>query len=477
MQLYDTKEKRLVEVVPASSGTVDIYCCGPTVYRFAHVGNLRTFLLGDLVRRTLKAEGVAYRYIQNITDVGHLNDDVNIEVNLESGQDKILAQAKLEKKDPFEIARFYESAFHADLKALNILPADAYPKASESIDLITDLIAQLIYIGSAYQGGDGSMYFAARSFKGYGAISHNTLENLQAGYRFDATQSETEPGKRFHADWALWKIASENREMTWQTPWGVGFPGWHIECSAMSLHYFPQGVSLHLGGIDLRFPHHENERAQSNSATNSEFVRQWVHGEHLLFEGKKMAKSSGNVLHVADLVERGIDPLALRLLFLESHYRTQMNLTWETIEAADATLKRWRKKISTWQNHNDDKSDTGPDTGPDKSVSDQILALFANDLDTSGVMLLLRKIERDETISGRQKRAIFLTADALLGLNLEVPEPERVELRSNEQQLLTERERARANSDWPKSDELRAKLLDLGIRVTDGPAGQSWERI
>lgn len=463
MQLYDTKEKRLVSVAPSPSGTVDIYCCGPTVYRFAHVGNLRTFLLGDLVRRTLKSEGVRYRYIQNITDVGHLNDDVNIEVE----EDKILAQAKLEQKDPFEIARFYESAFHADLKSLNILTADAYPKASESIALITDLIAQLIYVGAAYQGQDGSLYFAARSFKEYGAISHNTLENLQAGYRFDATNQGSEPGKRFHADWALWKIASANRQMTWQTPWGVGFPGWHIECSAMSLHYFPQGVSLHLGGIDLRFPHHENERAQSNTATNSEFVKQWVHGEHLLFEGRKMAKSSGNVLHVADLVERGIDPLALRLLFLESHYRTQMNLTWETIEAAHSTVKRWRKKISSW-----------PTGGiADQNLLEEIRAHFANDLDTSAAMLLLRKIERDEKVADGKKRATFLAADELLGLDLEVPDQENLALSPQLQKLLEERTQARAGSDWSRSDELRAELLRQGIRVVDGPNGQSWEAL
>ncbi len=461
MRLYDTKEKRLIEVLPATSGTVDIYCCGPTVYRFAHVGNMRTFLLGDLVRRTLRAEGVGYRYIQNITDVGHLNDDVNIDF----AEDKILTQAKLEKKDPFDIARFYEGAFHADLQALNIQPADAYPKASESIALITDLIAQLIYIGSAYQGTDGSLYFAARSFKGYGAISHNSLDQLQAGYRFDTSSTETEQGKRFHADWALWKSASANREMTWPSPWGAGFPGWHIECSAMSLHYYPNGVSLHLGGIDLRFPHHENERAQSNAATNSEFVKQWVHGEHLLFEGKKMAKSAGNVLHISDLMERGIDPLALRLLFLESHYRTQMNLTWESIEAAQTTLKRWRKKIAAWPSDGD----------VNQKVLDAIRAHFADDLDTVAALLLLRKVERDDNISDAQKRATFLASDALLGL--ELGRTESINISTEVQSLLQQRAQARADRDWKLSDELRDVLIGHGIRVIDGAEGQSWEAL
>lgn len=455
MRLYDTKEQCEIEVAASSDGTIDIYCCGPTVYRFAHVGNMRTFLLGDLVRRTLRAEGRTFRFIQNITDVGHMNDDVNI------AEDKILAQAKIEQKDPFEIARFYEAAFHQDLNALNIEPADAYPKASESIALITDLIAQLIYIGSAYQGSDGSLYFAVRSFKDYGAISHNSLDQLRAGYRFDDDASET--GKRFHADWALWKAASANRAMTWPTPWGVGFPGWHIECSAMSLHYFPKGVALHLGGIDLRFPHHENERAQSNVATNSEFVRQWVHGEHLLFEGRKMAKSSGNVLHVADLVERKIDPLALRLLFLENHYRTQMNLTWDGIEAAHSTLKRWRKKVSDW-----------PEEGRlNQQLFDHILEHFSSDLDTASAILLLRKVERDESIPDAEKRSLFLAADSLLGLDLHKHQSS--EISSEIQKLLDERARARAMRDWHRSDELRDILAAQGVRVSDGPSGQSWE--
>ena len=458
MRLYDTKSQAIMDVTVNAGGTVDIYCCGPTVYRFAHVGNMRTFLLGDLIRRALRYEEIEYRYIQNITDVGHLNDDTNIA----GEQDKMLVQAKLEKKDPFEIARFYEAAFHADLKALNIMTADAYPKASESIPLIIDLISELISRGAAYQGSDRSIYFAASDFDDYGAISNNTLENLRAGYRFEATQ-EKEDGKRFHADWALWKAAAAHREMTWSTPWGVGFPGWHIECSAMSLHYFPAGISLHLGGIDLRFPHHENERAQSNTATGSEFVRQWVHGEHLLFEGRKMAKSSGNVLHVSDLIERGIDPLALRLLFLENHYRSQMNLTWDSIKAAEMTLRRWRRKINAWN--------VGGD--PDSKIISEIAGYFADDLDTGSALLLLRKLERDDSVSESTKRATFLASDQLLGLELD--RIEEITLSEQVQSLLREREHARAAKEWQRSDQLREQLRDLGIVVSDGPEGQRWE--
>lgn len=471
MKLYDTQSESMMEVTASESGTVDIYCCGPTVYRFAHVGNMRTFLMGDLVRRTLRAEGRRYRYIQNITDVGHLNDDTNLVLDGEA--DKILTQARLERKDPFEIARFYESAFHADLKALNILPADAYPKASESIALITDLVAQLIELGVAYQGNDGSVYFSARSCQDYGVISNNSLDNLREGYRFDI--SESEPGKRFHADWALWKSAAANREMTWPTPWGVGFPGWHIECSAMSIHYFPHGITLHLGGIDLRFPHHENERAQSNAVTRPknqpgnqpgnqpEFVRQWVHGEHLLFEGRKMAKSAGNVLRVADFIEAGIDPLALRLVFLENHYRTQMNLTWDSVRAGDTTLKRWRRKLRTW-----------PAGGEvDTQLVNQVKDFFSDDLNTSAAVLLLRKMERDDSISDATKRATFLACDELLGIDLD--RVDEVHLTHEVQSLINQRAEARAAKDWQRSDEIRGQLRDLGYAIHDGPDGQSWE--
>jgi cysteinyl-tRNA synthetase len=237
----------------------------------------------------------------------------------------------------------------------------------------------------------------------------------------------------------------------------------------MSIHYFPRGVSLHLGGIDLRFPHHENERAQSNVATNSEFVRQWVHGEHLLFDGKKMAKSSGNVLHIADLLARKIDPLAIRLLFMESHYRTQLNLTWESIEAAHSTLKRWRKKIASW-----------PAGGlADRALIATITSYFSNDLDTAAALLLLRKFEKDESVPEQIRRATFLELDALLALNLghnlALGDQLSDLLPADAEQLLEERQVARINKDWQLSDRLRDQLLQMGVQVSDGPEGQAWE--
>ena len=225
-----------------------MYCCGPTVYRDAHVGNLRTFLLSDLVRRVLIANGVNVKLIQNITDVGHMSEDIESE-------DKMLAQAKAESLDPFTVARRYEASFHIDLAGLNIEKADAYPRASESIELMITMIEQLIIKEIAYVGEDGTVYFSAQAFPSYGAISGNRLDALKPGHRHEYSE---DGAKRFHADWALWKSASGRSEMIWDSPWGSGFPGWHIECSAMSLHFLNSHINLHVGGIDLRFPHHEN---------------------------------------------------------------------------------------------------------------------------------------------------------------------------------------------------------------------------
>ena len=270
------------------------------MYRPAHVGNLRSYLLADLIRRIAERHRLLVTSCQNITDVGHLADDSEIDPG---GEDKILAQARAEGKTALDVARHYEKVFHADCAALNIRPADSFPRASECIGMMIDLIARLIDMGHAYPVPGGSVYFDARSFPSYGELSGNRLADLRPGHRSGARagQQSVDPDKRFHADWALWKAAPADRELTYAAPWGTGFPGWHTECSAMSLHYLGETIDIHTGGIDLRFPHHEDERAQSNSVTGHEVVQHWVHGEHLLFEGRKMAKSTGNVVLLADL--------------------------------------------------------------------------------------------------------------------------------------------------------------------------------
>lgn len=447
MKLYDTQSRQVKEI-DLSHEQISMYCCGPTVYRDAHVGNLRTFLLSDLIARVVKLNGRTPRLIQNITDVGHMSEDF---VN----DDKMLEQAKLEKIDPYEVARKYEQRFHTDLAALNIEPAAAYPRASESIEMMLALIQKLIDAGFAYVGSDSSVYFSAQNFPSYGAISGNKLESLKPGHKHDTTEDSA---KRFHADWALWKAAGDRTQMVWQSPWGKGFPGWHIECSAMSLDLLAGHIDIHIGGIDLRFPHHENERAQSNALIDYEAVDLWVHGEHLLFEGKKMSKSSGNVVLLSDVIARGIDPLAIRLCFLENKYRSQMDLTWNSIEAANETLKRWRSKMAQWG------------AGDSIAIDSEIEIALNNDLDTSRAVLRLREIEKSEI---ENKSAIFRYADQVLGLDLSRPIEEKI-LSQEMKLLLEQRDLARKEKRWADSDALRIQLEALGLEIKDTPEGQIW---
>ena len=473
LRLYDTVARGVVDIVPSKPGLLRVYACGPTVYRDAHVGNMRTFLLTDLIRRTAEFGGLRVHLVQNITDVGHMADDTGLGGaglgDVDEGQgdteDRILLQAASEGRGALDVARHYEAAFHRDLASLNIRPADDYPRASESIDDMIELISTLIEAGHAYIGGDGSVFFDARSFPEYGRISGNRLDQLQPGHRFEA---EPVTIKRFHADWALWKHAGATRtQLVWDTPWGVGFPGWHTECSAMSLRLLGDDIDVHTGGIDLRFPHHEDERAQSNSATGKEVVRHWVHAEHLLFEGRKMSKSSGNVVLVADVIARGLDPLSLRLAFLQHRYRQQMNLTWEVIEAADATLIRWRARVASWA--------TAPSAALSQPHRDAIIASFSDDLDTPRAIQTLRQLEKDTEVTDGSKFETFADIDRLLGLDLarEVGRAPVVSTVSAAvQDLLDRRAAARAGKDWAGSDALRDELAALGVTVLDTAQGQ-----
>ncbi len=445
LSLYETASRQLQEI---TGEQVRMYSCGPTVYRDAHIGNMRTFLLSDLIRRCLALNQVEVVAVSNITDVGHMSENLD---GSDSG-DKVLEEAAREARTPLEIARRYEERFHNDLATLNILPADFYPRASENIALIIEKIAELLENKSAYVGTDGNIYFDARSDHTYGYISGNKLDQLKPGHRYEY---EGDGGKRFHADWALWKLAGKRSEMIWDSPWGAGFPGWHIECSAMSLQLLGNQVDIHVGGIDLRFPHHENERAQTNALAGSEVVRHWIHGEHLLFEGKKMAKSSGNVILVSDIAAEGLDPLSLRLVLLENRYRSQMDATWQGLRAADATLNRWRKAMSHWGSTSDIKFDP------------QINEALMRDLDTPRALIRLREIEKAENIGGQDKRAIFLYADLVLGLDLDRA-PVEIEISDEAKELLNLREIARAEKNWAESDRLRYLLQAMGVEVRDG---------
>ena len=458
-----------MDIEPAQPGLLRLYACGPTVYRDAHVGNMRTFVLTDLIRRTAEWSGLATLVVQNITDVGHMADDTGlgqVDEGQGAGEDRILRQASAEGRGALEIARDYEARFHRDLALLNIRPANHYPRASESIDLMIDLIARLMDSGHAYIGGDGSVFFDARSFDSYGELSGNRLDDLRPGHRFEGG---VDPAKRFHADWARWKKSGENRtQLTWSTPWGVGFPGWHTECSAMSLALLGETIDVHTGGIDLRFPHHEDERAQSDAAVGHEVVRHWIHGEHLLFDGRKMSKSSGNVVLVEHISDQGFDPLALRLAFLQHRYRQQMNLTWEVIDAANSTLNRWRAKVAQWA--------TAPSAPIDVDAYAPVRAAILEDLDIPRAVTALRSIERDEGLSPGTRFEMFADVDRVLGLDLTRDIGRSQAIPPEVQQLVSARADARTAKDWALSDRLRDDIAAQGFTVVDTAEGQQVHR-
>lgn len=413
--------------------------------------------------------------IQNITDVGHMSEDFD--------EDKILSESKSTKRDPFEIAREFEAKFHLDLERLNVIPADAYPRASECIEMMHDHIQMLMDKDLAYLGDDLNVYFSSEKFESYGAISGNRLIDLKPGHRFEFTEAGA---KRFHADWALWKAAGNRKEMIWDSPWGPGFPGWHIECSAMSLHYLDGHVDLHIGGIDLRFPHHENERAQSNpvidpnpgmdeGADGTEAVDLWLHGEHLLFEGRKMSKSAGNVVLLSDVIARGFDPLSVRFALMENRYRSQMDLSWDSIAAADRLLDRWRTIASHADQDFLSQGATRKLSEGMEKLRDEILSHLATDLDTPRALQCLRALEKDKEVSLVEKAHLLQVINPLLGLDLTAPARDsNRELSNDDRQLLEERVQARKDRDFQESDRIRDLLSEHGIEVRDLPSGQEW---
>jgi cysteinyl-tRNA synthetase len=506
--LRNTLSRRIEPVEPLEPGRVRMYTCGPTVYRFAHVGNLRSFLLADLIRRALLYHGFEVFHVKNVTDVGHLRDERPGHV-----VDPMLVQAGLEHRTPAEIAAAYEAAFHADEAAVNILPAHVFPRATEHIDDMIQLAEALQDAGHAYATREGNVYYDVASFPGYGRLSGNTLADLRAGHRGDV-----EPDKRDPADFALWKAAGEGRLLKWPTPrWGDGFPGWHLECSAMSMRYLGARFDIHTGGIDNVFPHHEDEIAQSVPIGGEVPARHWVHGEFLLMDGRKMAKSAGNFQRITEIVERGLDPLAFRYLALTSRYERKLGYSDRSLGAAAAALSSLRNRLrgladppaeGAWAappplvagsagdrpagvargpaGHGDgagfvlsDRAGlpTAPLSDAGRAFHDRFVAAIDDDLDTPTALALVREILRS-SVSSDERRWLILDADQVLGLDLH-----RVWDESPIERvpgaiigLASERDSARARRDFARSDAIRDELADLGWEVVDGPAGSSVRR-
>src|SRR5438270_4746944 len=429
VRFYNTFGRTKEELRPAPDGAVRIYSCGPTVYRYVHVGNLRTFMLPDLLRRSLEYLGFETQQVMNVTDVGHLTDDT-----FDRGEDKMLVSARLENKSPEQIAAYYTAAFKDDVRKLGIRPADTYPHATDHIHQMIGLIEKLLEKGHAYEV-EGTVYYDIASFPAYGRLSRNSTEKLIAGSR-----GEPDPRKRHPGDFTLWKAAGEHRLQVWPSPWGDGFPGWHIECSAMSMALLGERFDIHTGGIDNVFPHHEAEIAQSEGATGHRVVSCWMHGGHLLLKGTRMAKSAGNFLRITELAAQGVDPLAFRYLMLQAKYRTKLNFSLEGLSGADRALAQLRERVSEWS------------AGPDGEAADydaRFRAALENDLDLPSAMALVSELAR-ASVAPRAKARLLLDWDRVLGLDLGREQPV-AKLPAVDSVLMAARERARAAGHFATS--------------------------
>ncbi len=456
MRLYNTLTRGLDEVTPSADGHVTMYTCGPTVYRYAHLGNMRTFMLADLIRRGLELEGHTVTQIMNITDVGHMTDEASPQA-----VDKMLLAVEDEGTSPLEIAEKYADAVFADAAAVGIRPADRYPKATEHIPEMIELTQTLIDRGHAYVVDSGSVYFDVSSLPGYGSLSGNTLDNLREGHR----DLESDPAKRTPADFALWKSAGPGRLMKWDSPWGLGFPGWHIECSAMSMKYLGERFDIHTGGNDLRFPHHEDEIAQSEGAVGHRVVSIWVHGGHLRQSGQKISKSTGNTVRVPDLVERGSDPLAFRWLTFQTRYRSEMDFTWDAMDTADARVKQLRRRMAGW-------APGAEELGPAARAFDvRFREAVASDLDMPSTVVVVNEVVGSHDVSDGEKYSLLASWDSVLGLDLE---REATSGWAPSEEMLARvaaRDAARARKNYAESDRLRDELADMGLEVMDTPDG------
>ncbi|OGH95189.1 MAG: cysteine--tRNA ligase [Candidatus Magasanikbacteria bacterium RIFOXYD2_FULL_41_14] len=474
LTIYNTLTRQKQEFKPLKKNKAGLYTCGPTVYNYAHIGNLRTYVFEDILKRSLLFLGYKVKHVMNITDVGHLTSDAD------TGEDKMEKGAKREGKTAWDIARFYTEAFEHDIAELNILPPDIYCRATDYIKEQINLIKKLEKKSFTYITSDG-VYFDTAKFPDYGKMANLKNQELKAGARVDMGD------KKSPNDFALWKFShpllaspsgrgrkpEPTRQMEWESPWGVGFPGWHIECSAMSVKFLGQPFDIHCGGIDHIPVHHTNEIAQSEATTGKPLANYWIHGEYLLTGNDKMAKSGDNFLTISTLKEKGFDPLAYRFFLLQTHYRKQLNFSWEALEAAQNGYKHLLDAVANCHpNHGSlqgvaQRSPVkmgGIDKNNDAKISQKFTSILEDDLNLPEALALVWDAIKTKTIS---QKTLF-EFDKVLGLGLaeaiksqSSPLPDAVAV------LLAQRNEARARRDFKASDELRAQIEALGFEVKD----------
>ncbi len=452
MKLYNTLSRKLEDFSSYENGVIRMYTCGPTVYHYAHIGNLRTYIMEDVLEKSFRFLGYDVKRVMNITDVGHLANDSD------DGDDKMLLGAKREHKSVMDIAKFYTDAFFDDCASLNIRRPDVVVPATSMIPEYINMIEILLNKGYAYKSGD-NIYFDTSKVSDYYVLTNHTKDDLFVGVRDDVTMDVNKKNK---TDFVLWftKSKFDNQELKWESPWGLGYPGWHIECSCISLKYLGEYLDIHCGGVDNIFPHHTNEIAQSEAYLGHKWCRYWFHSEHLNDNTGKMSKSKGEFLTVSSLVNKGYNPLAYRLFCLSSHYRKQLVFSYETLDSFNKTYDKLRKKISLI-----------PDEGV-VSLLDKHIAKFkdsiSDDLNTSMMVTCLYDVLKDDSLNGASKRYLIGKFDEVLGLDLFGYE-EKVSSLSSEYILgkIEDRRLAKVNKDYALADEIRDELLSLGVKLID----------
>jgi len=463
IRFFDTRVRALADFVPLREGEVRMYTCGPTVYNFAHIGNFRTYMFEDLLRRVLRWRGYRVTQVMNLTDI----------------DDKIIRACRQEKITPDVYTAPYKAAFFEDLDALRIERAETYPAATAHVPEMVALVESLVAKGHAYRADDGSIYFRIATFPRYGELSHMNLAELQVGARVAADEYE----KDQVSDFALWKAWDpDDGDVFWETALGKGRPGWHIECSAMSMKYLGQTFDIHTGGVDNIFPHHENEIAQSEGGTGHPFVRYWLHSEHLMVEGRRMAKSLGNFYTLRDLTDKGHSPVVVRYLLLSTHYRTQLNFTMAGLEGAKGAVERLRDfqqrlyEIDRPGDAQDDfvsavdetRGEFGAALDDDLNIAGALACLFNFVRDTN------KRLEIDGLRQADAAVALALLDDVDRILDVLRPETQ-IGDESRILQLIEERKDARARKDWKRADEIRALFDQMGIVIEDTPTGTRWK--
>jgi cysteinyl-tRNA synthetase len=470
MKLYNTLTRSVDPITPLNPPIVTVYTCGPTVYDYAHIGHWFNYVRMDTLIRALKLSGLQPKWVMNITDVGHLVSDAD------EGEDKLEKGAKREGKTAWEVAEFYTEDFLSTMQELNILQPDHIVKATEHIPEQIALIQKLEEKGYTYVIDDG-VYYDTSKFEGYASFARLDLDSLQAGARVSYNTQ-----KKHETDFALWKFSPKDhtRDMEWDSPWGTGFPGWHIECSAMSMKYLGDTLDIHTGGIDHIPVHHTNEIAQSEAATGKRFAQAWMHSNHVMVDGEKISKSLGNGIRLNQIVERGISAEAVRLQILESHYRSQAKFSWASLEAAQNRLKNWQAIAALqWQPVDHQGDAIKGHEAAVESLQGLIRTLplsLADDLDTPQLLARIDEVfgKIEKTLLSETSRTVFSALlkiiDEALGIQLAAV----ANISSEHAMLIREREKVRSAKDWAKSDELRDQLTAQGVGIRDTPHGTIW---